>query len=96
MQVIFSRLAQVELEDAAEYYDLQFLGLGKQFRAQVKQAILRIVDYPLAWSIETTDIRKCLLHKFPFKILYSIEPNHIFIIAIAHQHRKPGYWVDEG
>jgi hypothetical protein len=94
MQVIFSELAKTELIEAVNHYDLQFSGLGKRFKSEVEKAILRIIDYPLAWSIELGDIRKCLLHKFPFKILYSIEPNHIFIIAIAHQHRRPNYWIN--
>jgi hypothetical protein len=33
-----------------------------------------------------------LLHMFPYKLLYSIEKNHVFIIAVAHQHRRPTYW----
>lgn len=31
----------------------------------------------------------------PCKILYSIEEDHIFVIAVAHQHRKPDYWMDK-
>lgn len=94
MKIIFSELSKFELADAEEYYELEQLGLGKRFKDEIKKSILRIIQYPKAWSIEKGDVRKCLLHKFPYKILYSIESNHIFIIAIAHQHRKPDYWVD--
>jgi plasmid stabilization system protein ParE len=94
MRVIFSRYAKQELQDAVGYYELEFAGLGKRFRKEVKSAILRIVAYPNACSVERGDIRKCLLHKYPYKLLYSIEKDHIFIIAVAHQHRKPSYWVD--
>ena len=31
--------------------------------------------------------------KFPYAIIYSIEPDHIRIIAVAHNKRKPGYWL---
>jgi hypothetical protein len=48
----------------------------------------------LAWSVERGEIRKCLLHKFPYKLLYSIEADHILILAVAHQHREPEYWTD--
>ena len=63
------------------------------FREEVRRAAKRITVYPEAWSVERGDIRKCLLHKFPYKLLYSIEEDHIFIIAVAHQHRKPDYWI---
>ena len=94
MQVIFSDFERSELEDAISFFELASSGLGQVFKQEIKTSIARIVNYPDAWSIERGDVRKCLLHKFPYKILYSIEPDHIFIIAIAHQHRKPDYWVE--
>ena len=94
MQVAFSEYASQELDDAIHYYELEYNGLGEKFREEVKIAAIRIFEYPDAWSVERGDVRKCLLHKFPHKILYSVEDDHIFIIAIAHQHRKPDYWID--
>jgi mRNA-degrading endonuclease RelE of RelBE toxin-antitoxin system len=92
MKIIFSKLASQELNDASCYYELSFEGLGKKFRDEIKKTVLRISEYPEAWPLETNEVRKYCLHKFPYKILYSIEENHLFIIAIAHQHRKPDYW----
>jgi len=93
MRVILTRMARQELEDAARYYELEYSGLGRRFKEEVKKAALRIAEYPQAWSIERGDVRKCLLHKFPYKLMYSVEENHILVIAVAHQHRKPDYWV---
>ena len=73
MRVIFTKLASQELEDAVRYYELEYSGLGRRFKEEV---------------------RKCLLHKFPYKLMYSVEGNHILVIAVAHQHRNPDYWVD--
>jgi plasmid stabilization system protein ParE len=94
MKVIFSIIAKQELDDAVLYYDLEYQGLGKRFKEEVRNTAKRITDYPHAWSVERGEIRKCMLHKFPYKLLYSIEKDHIFIIAVAHQHRKPDYWID--
>ena len=94
LKIIFSKYAKLELEDATHFYELEFEGLGQRFMKEVKKAAIRISEYPKAWSVERADIRKCLLHKFPYKLLYSIEEDHIFIIAVAHQHRKPDYWID--
>ena len=93
MRVIFSKLAKQELDDATHYYEIELQGFGKLFRGEVRRAVKRIIVYPEAWSVERGDVRKCLLHKFPYKLLYSIEEDHIFIIAVAHQHRKPDYWI---
>jgi len=94
MRVIFSKYAKLELDDAIHYYELEYKGLGLRLREEVKDAATRISEYPEAWSLERGDVRKCLLHKFPHKLLYSVEEDHVFIIAIAHQHRKPDYWID--
>lgn len=92
--VRFLKIAQAELDDAALYYDLEHPGLGKRFRGEVQRAISRIAEYPKAWGVERGEVRKCLLHTFPYKLLYSIESSHILVLAVAHQHRRPDYWVD--
>lgn len=94
MKVLFSLFAAQELEDAANYLELEFEGLGERFRSEVRSAAERTARLPLAWSVERGEIRKCLLHRFPYKLLYSIELDHILILAVAHQHRKPDYWID--
>lgn len=94
MKVFFSTYAKFELEDAERFYELDRKGLGKKFKADVREAMLRISEYPEAWPVERQNIRKCLLRKFPYKLLYSVEENHIAIIAVAHQCREPNYWFD--
>lgn len=95
MKLKFSSLAHQELKDGISHYENQHQGLGKRFSQEVEKASRRIVKHPKAWSKENDEIRKYLLHHFPYKLLYSIESDHIIVIAIAHQHRKPNYWVDE-
>ena len=94
MKVIFSKYARQELDDATQYYEIEYQGLGKRFRDEVRKAAKRISEYPEAWSVERGEIRKCILHKFPYKLLYSVETSHVFIIAVAHQHRRPDYWIE--
>jgi plasmid stabilization system protein ParE len=93
MKVVFSKLASLELEDTIAFYETEQAGLGFRFKEEIKSSILRIKEHPEAWSIERGEIRKALLHRFPYKILYAIEKEKIIILAIAHQHRKPNYWV---
>ena len=93
-KVIFDKLAKLELDDSAEFYEIQVTGLGKRFRAEVKSGICRIRESPETWPKEKGDLKRYLLHKFPYKILYSIEKDYIYIIAVAHCHRRPDYWID--
>ena len=93
MRIIFDDLAEREYDDTIEYYEIEIKGLGKRFKAEIKRALRNIVKFPTIGTIEELDIRRYILHKFPFKILYSIEKDYIYIIAIAHMHREPNYWI---
>ena len=75
-KVLEYALAAAEPDDATKYCDAQFAGLGKRFRMEVGNAAVRISEYPKAWSIERGEVRKCLLHRFPYKLPYSIEKDH--------------------
>ena len=94
MRLLFTRYAKQEFDDAVRYHELEAPGLGRNFRAEVRRAALRIVEYPQVWSVYRGDVRKCLLHRFPYALLYSIEEDHILVVAVAHQHRRPYYWID--
>lgn len=45
-------------------------------------------------SVRAGRIRRLILSRFPYKLLYSVEADHIYVIAVAHQHREPNYWTD--
>jgi hypothetical protein len=94
MQVEFIEPASIELDDAIEYYNLQSPGLGKIFFIEVLETIDLISLFPQLWSQNTENTRKAVLRKFPFNLIYSIIEDKIFIIAVAHQHREPEYWID--
>jgi len=40
----------------------------------------------------TPQIRRCRLHRFPYSVIYTQDGADILVLAVAHQHRKPGYW----
>ncbi len=91
MDIEISEFAQKELDDAVVFYEVEQNRLGLRFRDEVRKAIDRIKMFPKTWPIERCEVRKCFVHKFP----YSIQKDKIVILAIAHQHRKPGYWIEE-
>lgn len=94
MRVIFSPEARLEFKEAERYYDQQVPGLGERFRAEVRSVLARIRAWPLSCPRERGDIRRLILPRFPYKLLYSVESDHIYVIAVAHQHREPHYWSE--
>ncbi|OGU34315.1 MAG: hypothetical protein A2068_05190 [Ignavibacteria bacterium GWB2_35_6b] len=94
MLVEFIEPASLELDDAIEYYNLQSAGLGFNFFDEVLETINLISLFPAIWSPNSNNTRKAVLSKFPFNLIYTILEEKIFIIAVAHQHREPEYWID--
>lgn len=94
MRVIFSPEARHEFDEAERYYARLMLGLGDAFRDELKSALSRLQSWPLACPIERGDIRRMILSRFPYKRLYSMESDHIYILAVAHHHCTPDYWIE--
>jgi len=86
--------ALTELDDGIVWYEEQVSGLGIEFLDEILETFKRIKLNPDAWAPFSDRTRRCLVHRFPYGIIYQIRENEISIIAIAHLHRKPDYWKD--
>ena len=85
--------AEQEMFDAACYYELQAVGLGQDFLDTVEMLLRDIVDFPESWPIVLDDIRRRLIRRFPYSLLYRIDPDEIVVLAVMHQKRHPSYWL---
>lgn len=89
--------AAAEVEAAAAWYDDQRDGLGLQFLAAVDRAI----RHAGAWPQSGTPVkglgpdfvvRRLPVSGFPYHLAYLASHDRIHILAVAHDHRRPGYW----
>ncbi len=92
MTFSFHPEASAEFEGAVSYYEERQRGLGLDLALEVESAIQNILALPEAWPLLEGDIRRCLVHRFPYGILYAVEPAGIWILAVMHLHRAPDYW----
>jgi plasmid stabilization system protein ParE len=92
MSYVFHPDAEVELHQAIEWYEAREPGLGLDFAAQVYASVQRALAFPLAWQEMGGDIRRALVHRFPYGVLYVPERDRVLIIAVMHLHRQPDYW----
>jgi plasmid stabilization system protein ParE len=84
--------ARAELNHSVDFYEERQTRLGLEFLEEVYSAIQLIIEFPKAFPKQSKNTRKCLVNRFPFAIIYQIKPDEIFIVAIAHLSRKPGFW----
>jgi plasmid stabilization system protein ParE len=91
--VSYHQAAEDELLAEIGYLELRVPGLGRRFHAEVRRSEDRLAKFPQSAPEVAPGIRKYPLRKFPFSILYSIEKDGLLILAVAHQRRRPRYWV---
>ena len=86
--------ARAEFMAAAAYYNEQAPGLGAHFVDEVERTVQLIAEQPvLGLPVEATHgLRRWVLRRFPYYLIYRSEPGTTLILAIAHQRKRPGYW----
>jgi toxin ParE1/3/4 len=94
MKYVFHPEALTEYSEAVQYYKKQKTELAQAFINAIEDAVYRIRESPTRWAVVDEDIRRCLVKKFPYGILYTIEEDFILILAVMYCSRKPGYWKE--
>lgn len=89
----YHEAAENELLNEIGYLELRAKGLGRRFYAEVRRAEHLITQFPESAAEIKPNIRKRLLQKFRYSLIYSREKDSVLILAVAHQSRRPEYWV---
>jgi toxin ParE1/3/4 len=85
--------AEAELVEAVRYYEGEEQGLGARFEAEIARCAQLIRRAPeAALLVRPKGVRRKLLQRFPYSLVYAIEPDRIRILAVMHHKRRPGYW----
>ena len=90
--IAFHTDAAEEMQATAAYYAGRAPSLGEAFLDEIEQGLRRLQEFPRLWPVYEGENRRCLLQRFPDGLIYRIDPEEIFILAVAHLHRHPGYW----
>ena len=94
MNYIFHPDAETEFLKAIDYYESKENQLGYDFALEIYSTVERILAHPSAWPIIEEKIRRALVRRFPYGILYSQVEEEIYIIAVMNLNRDPEYWKD--
>lgn len=84
--------AEEEMIEAALFYEKQARRLGIEFLDDVQRAVDRLRDNPKSGEVVVNELRRGLLSRFPFFLIYAVEAEAVLIVAVAHQRRRPYYW----
>jgi len=87
--------ASTELTEAVRWYEHKRAGLGAEFFEAVAAGIELIRARPEIGAPRGRT-RSWLIPRFPFRLVYRVRDNELYVVAVAHTSRRPGYWRHRG
>ena len=94
MNYQFHPAAEAEYLETIAYYESRQAGLGGLFFEEFEQAMVRVCDSPVSFqTVGEPVLKRCLMKRFPYSIYFSEHQPLIHVLAVAHQHRRPRYWL---
>jgi plasmid stabilization system protein ParE len=92
LPVVLRLEARLEFAEAFDWYERQRPGLGRDLAACVEQAFIRIAQTPELGERVFRHVRRVVVHRFPYSVYYTVEPERIVVIAVFHGRRDPRVW----
>ena len=84
--------AELDLAEAAKWYEEQRPGLGQEFLDEALATLSTIAEMPSMYAVVHRGTRRALMHRFPFGIFYQVDYADIVVIAVLHGSRHPRGW----
>ena len=92
LPIVFRRAARAEFDEAFDWYEDDRPGRGAAFAARVQQVLDQISEQPESHAIVERDVRRAIVPKCPYSIIYRVEADRVVILAVFHGRRDPGIW----
>lgn len=95
-RVVFSSAADLEVAEAALWYDEQRAGLGERFLGAVRTAADAAAKSPQLYARVHGELRRALVHRFPYALMVRETHSELLIASCYHLHRDPEVWQSRG
>jgi len=92
MRLWFAPAGQAEYVGVAAHYKALGSARGRAFAEDFRAALDAILAFPQSSSADGDGVRKKVLRRHPYIIVYRASDQDIEVVALAHTSRKPGYW----
>jgi hypothetical protein len=80
--------AEAEIGAAYLWYHERNPLAADSFRSEVFDLIDALDETADRWKLDSDGNRRCVMKRFP----YTIHAGTVYVLALAHQRREPGYW----
>lgn len=85
--------AEADAREAFHWYEEQLRGLGESFLSEPDRELTAISVEPALHARVHREIRRALLHRFPYGVYHLVESRRVAVLAILHTSRHPRHWA---
>jgi plasmid stabilization system protein ParE len=85
-------IASTEIQEAFRWYEQRRRGLGEKFLQTVQETLSAIEANPQQYARVRGEIRRAVIRRFPYAILYLAEPDAAVVLGCFHSKRDPRRW----
>jgi toxin ParE1/3/4 len=93
MHLDFFEEAAAEIEEGRAWYRRRSESAEAAFLREVDHAIAQVTETPHQWAKDAGGTRRYVFPVFPYSLVYFAEGEVVHVVAVAHEKRKPGYWL---
>lgn len=94
MPLRFLPEARLDILEARSWYEERVPGLGDEFVRAVDASAAGILRFPTAYPEVHRDVRKAVLRRFPYSLLFAVDQADLVVLGCFHHRRDPSSWVD--
>jgi toxin ParE1/3/4 len=91
-RAVFHPEASQEYLQAIEYHAAINVELGARFDSEIQRLVSEVSRDPQRFFRFHPPARRALSREFPYSVVYLDEPDRVWIVAVMHAKRRPGYW----
>lgn len=84
--------AEAEVVAGERWYAQRSVKAAAAFLTELDDAFAQIARAPETWPRYRRGTRRFVLHRFPFSVVYRVEKDAVFVVAVAHAKQRPEYW----
>ena len=89
--------AELEFSEATRWYRDRDPRVADRFTAETRRTLQLIEEFPQIGSrvpdVDDRDVRRMPIHTFPYHVVFVDLPEHLEVVAFAHNRRRPAYFM---
>lgn len=91
---VFHALFWQDVQEASEFLDSRRAGTGAKFSAAVERELAQVVDRPESYRVMFEQVRRALIQKYQYVILFELWPEGVYFYGVIHGMRDVETWFE--